>query len=296
LFRKNKNEEVVTGQEQRLEGKIEQLEQQIHEKEILIENGLEDEIYEDNTGEFVIKSADGNPRNDYRCKNEDARHAYGETDLDKAFTVSSNVYYAYMGTKLSSDQIQETASKFMFNRSIDFDLPVKSSVFQSGTMTDAERAISVIGQGKTEATPLHMALIAATVANDGKMPKPHIVSSVKSGGIPTYSASVSNIGQIIEKDDAQRIKDMMRSVVEKGTGTAAAIPGINVCGKTGTSENAITAKGGSNSSKTHALFIGFAPYEDPEIAVCVVMEYAGFGGTHAAPAARKVMQKYFELY
>jgi len=262
----------------------------------IIENNMDKETYNDTTGEFVIKSADGNPRNDYRCKNEDARHAYGETDLDKAFTVSSNVYYAYMGTKLSSDQIQETASKFMFNRSIDFDLPVKSSVFQSGTMTDAERAISVIGQGKTEATPLHMALIAATVANDGKMPKPHIVSSVKSGGIPTYSASVSNIGQIIEKDDAQRIKDMMRSVVEKGTGTAAAIPGINVCGKTGTSENAITAKGGSNSSKTHALFIGFAPYEDPEIAVCVVMEYAGFGGTHAAPAARKVMQKYFELY
>ena len=89
---------------------------------------------------------------------------------------------------------------------------------------------------------------------------------------------------------------MMKDVVAKGTGTAAAIQGIDVCGKTGTSENAITAKGGSNSSKTHSLFIGFAPYDNPEIAICVVMEYAGFGGSHAAPAARKVMQKYFELY
>ena len=88
---------------------------------------------------------------------------------------------------------------------------------------------------------------------------------------------------------------MMLEVVKSGTGRAAAINGIDVCGKTGTSENSVTAKGGADSKKTHALFIGFAPYEDPEIAVCVVMEYAGFGGTYAAPAARNVIQKYFEL-
>lgn len=262
----------------------------------IIENGMETETYDDKTGEFVIKSADGNPKNDYRCRNEDARHAYGVTDLNKAFTVSSNVYYAYFGTKLNSTQIQNTAYNFMFNRNIKFDLPIKKSVFQEGAMTEAERAMAVIGQGKTEATPLHMALIAAAIANDGKMPEPHIVSSVKSGAIPTYNASASSIGQVLPEEDAKKIKDMMLNVVKSGTGTRAAIQGIDVCGKTGTSENAVTAKGGSDSGKTHALFIGFAPYEDPEIAICVVMEHAGFGGTYAAPAARKVMQKYFELY
>lgn len=261
----------------------------------IIENSMEDETYDDVNGEFVIESADGDDKNDYRCRNEDARHAYGLTDLKKAFTVSSNVYYAYMGTRLTSQEIQDTARSFMFNRNIDFDLPVKKSVFQKGTMTDAEKAISVIGQGVTEATPMHMALIAATIANDGVMPRPYIVSSVKAGGISTYKANKTDIGRIISKEDAKKIKDMMLDVVNSGTGRAAAIDGIGVCGKTGTSENAITAKGGADSKKTHALFIGFAPYEDPEIAVCVVMEYAGFGGTYAAPAARNVIQKYFEL-
>lgn len=261
----------------------------------IIENGMQSETYDDTNGEFVIESADGNPENDYRCKNEDARHAYGLTDLKKAFTVSSNVYYAYMGTRLKTEEIQNTAGKFMFNRSIDFDLPVKKSVFQKGSMTEAQRAISVIGQGLTEATPMHMALIAAAVANDGVMPKPYIVSSVKAGGISTYKASKGDIGRVMSKDTAKEIKDMMLEVVKSGTGTAASISGIDVCGKTGTSENSVTATGSANSKKTHALFIGFAPYENPEIAVCVVMEYAGFGGAVAAPAARNVMQKYFEL-
>lgn len=262
----------------------------------IIENGLEDETYEDLNGEFVIKSADGNPDNDYMCANEDARHAYGMTDLKKAFTVSSNVYYAYMGTRLKTNEIQSTARKFMFNKDIEFDLPIKKSHFQKGKLTEAERAISVIGQGQTEATPLHMALIAATIANDGKMPKPYIVSSVKSGFVSAYKANKSSLGQIIPKEDAKKIKDMMLEVVNSGTGRAAAINGIEVCGKTGTSENPLTASGGANSKKTHALFIGFAPYEDPEIAICVVMEHAGFGGTHAAPAAKMVLEKYFEIY
>lgn len=261
----------------------------------VIENGMEDETYEDLTGEFIIKSADGNPENDYKCANEDAKHAYGTTDLKKAFTVSSNVYYAYMGTRLSSAQLQKTAKDFMFNKTIDFDLPVKKSHFQKGKLTEAQRAISVIGQGQTEATPLHLALIAATIGNDGKMPKPYIVSSVKSGFISSYSASKSSLGQVIPKDTAKKIKDMMLEVVKEGTGKAASINGVDVCGKTGTSENPLTATGGQNSKKTHALFIGFAPYENPEIAVCVVMEHAGFGGTYAAPAAKAVMQKYFEV-
>ncbi|MBQ6894925.1 MAG: peptidoglycan glycosyltransferase [Clostridia bacterium] len=262
----------------------------------IIENGLEDEIYEDSSGEFVIKSADGNPDNDYKCANEDARHAYGTTDLQKAFTVSSNVYYAYMGTRLSSAKIQKTARSFLFNKEIPFDLPVVKSHFQKGKLTEAERAISVIGQGQTEASPLHLALIAATIANEGKMPKPYIVSSVKSGVVSAYTANKSSLGQIIPKKDAGIIKDFMLEVVKTGTGKAAAINGIEVCGKTGTSENPLTATGGHNSKKTHALFIGFAPYDEPEIAVSVVMEYAGFGGTNAAPAAKTIMQKYFEIY
>lgn len=262
----------------------------------ILENGLEDETYVDSTGQYVVKSADGNPKNDYICKNEDARHAYGETDLEKAFTVSSNVYFAHLSTILNSNELQKTAQNFMFNKTIDFDLPIKKSSFQKGNMTKAERIMSAIGQGQTEASPIHMALIAATIANDGVMPKPYIVSQIKSGIVTTYSAKPSSIGRIISKKDANTIKDYMKNVVTSGTGRNAAINGIEVCGKTGTSENSLTATGGANSSKTHSIFIGFAPYENPEIAVCCIKEYAGFGGTYAAPAARNVLKKYFELY
>lgn len=262
----------------------------------IIENNLQNETFVDSTGQYVIKSADGNPKNDYICKNEDAKHAYGDTDLKKAFTVSSNVYFAHLSTMLNSNELQKTAEKFMFNKNIDFDLPVKKSTFQKGNMTKAEKIMSAIGQGQTEASPIHMALIAATVANDGVMPKPYIVSQIKTDAMTTYSAKQSTIGRIISKNDAKIIKDFMRNVVATGTGKNAAISGIDVCGKTGTSENSLTAAGGVNSSKTHSIFIGFAPYDNPEIAVCCVMEHAGFGGTYAAPAARNVMKKYFEIY
>ncbi len=258
----------------------------------VIENGYENETYDDVTGEFIIKSADGNPKNDFKCRNEDAKYAYGLTDLNKAFVKSSNVYFTYLATQLTSKELRKTAEDFMFNKKIPFDMPVTKSHFQDGDMTEAERAISAIGQGKTEATPLHLALISSTIANDGIMPEPYVVSSIRSAGIPTYTAQKKDIGRIIPAETSLKIKDMMLGVVAEGTGTNAQIPGIEVCGKTGTSENATTALGGSNSSKTHALFIGFAPYDNPKIAVSVVLEEAGFGGNYAARAAKKVMEAY----
>lgn len=262
----------------------------------ILDSGLEDETYNDTDGQFVIKSADGNSKNDYICRNEDAMHAYGLTDLEKGFTVSSNVYFAHLSTMLETKKFQNIAEKFMFNNSIDFELPIKKSVFQQGKMTDADKIMASIGQGRTEATPIHLALIAATIANDGVMPRPYIVSEIKSGSLTTFSAKPSSIGKIISKEDAKTIKDLMRNVVKEGTGRTAAINGIEVCGKTGTSENSLTATGGENSKKTHSVFIGFAPYDNPEIAICVIKEYAGFGASYAAPAAKTIMQKYFEIY
>ncbi len=261
----------------------------------ILENGLENETFDDTTGQYTIKSADGKEENDYICRNEEARHAYGVTDLDKGFTVSSNVYFAHLSTLLKTNEFQKTASNFMFNREIEFDLPIKTGVFQKGQMTDADKVMASIGQGQTEATPMHMALIAAAIANDGKMPKPYIISKISSGAFTSYSARTGSLGTVTSKENAKLIKDMMRNVVTSGTGKNAAINGIEVCGKTGTSENNLTATGGANSNKTHSVFIGFAPYDDPEIAICVIKEYAGFGASYAAPAARTVLQKYFEL-
>ncbi len=257
-----------------------------------IENGLEDEIYEDTDGVYVIESKDGNEKNDFRCQNVNKK-AYGTTNLDSAFTVSSNVYFCHIGSTLSTSNVQDTASKFLFNKDIKkelgFDLPVTKSQFQKGKMTEAERAIASIGQGQTEMTPLHMALMASAIANDGVMPEPYIVSKV---GISERVGKLNSGIRVTTSETSNKIKDMMLSCVESGTGTAAKITGVKVCGKTGSSENSVTAKGGADSNKTHAVFVGFAPYDDPEICVCVVIEHAGYGGTYAAPVARQVMNKY----
>lgn len=251
----------------------------------VIENGLEDEIYSDTTGKFVT--------GDYTCRNSGGT-AYGNTDLASGFKVSSNVYFSYMGSQLGTNNIQSVAQRFLLNTNLNkqlgFDLEIAQSSFQTGDMTEAERAMSSIGQGQTEMTPLHIALAGATIANNGIMPRPYLVSKV---GIEDQIPGNNPGKQVIDEDTALKIKDMMLSVVESGTGTAARLNGISVCGKTGTSENSETAKGGAYSNKTHALFVGFAPYENPEIVVCVVMEHAGFGGSAAAPVAKKVMQKYF---
>ena len=257
-----------------------------------ISNGIEDEVYEDNEGTYTIKSDDDNEKNDFVCQNVNKK-PYGSTTLKSALEVSSNVYFCHIGATLSTKQVQKTASDFMLdkdiNKELGFDLKIKNSHFQKGNMTPAERAISSIGQGQTEMTPIHLALVGATIANDGVMPKPVLVSKV--GNSKRLYGENDGV-RIVDEDVAQKIKDMMLGVVETGTGTAAKINGVKVCGKTGSSENPLTAQGGDNANKTHALFVGFAPYEDPQIAVCVVLEHAGYGGTYAAPVARRVMQKY----
>ena len=258
-----------------------------------IENGYADETYNDTNGVYVIESSDGNDNNSYKCQNVN-KYAYGSTTLRRGFEVSSNVYFSYLGDVLGTEPIQNTAKKFLLGRdirkAIGFELPIAKSSFQSGDMTRAERAMSSIGQGKTEMTPMHMALVACAVANDGVIPKAHIVSAVGKSDVIANGEEQ----RVMKSSTANELKDMMFSVVETGTGTAARVNGVKVCGKTGTSENSVTAKGGANSSKTHALFVGFAPYDDPEIAICVVLEYAGFGGSVAAPVAGKVLAKYFE--
>jgi len=258
----------------------------------MLENGMADEVYNDTNGRFTIKSSDGNPKNDYVCRNAGGS-VYGQTSLESGFTKSSNVYFAYAGSVMDTSVLQETAEKFLFNKDINkelgFDLPIANSHFQTGKMTPAEKAMASIGQGETEATPLHIALVGATIANNGIMPRPYLVSKV---GIDSKIPLTNPGKEIISPETAQKIKDMMAEVVKSGTGTAALINGVTVCGKTGTSENSVTAKGGKDSGKTHAMFVGFAPYDDPEIVVCVVMEYAGYGGSKAAPVAKKVIESY----
>jgi len=206
--------------------------------------------------------------------------AHGELDLSGALTVSCNTYFTEKSLEIGHDRFRNMAQAFMFNNNIPFDLPVNTSVFPKGNLGDTDLAASGIGQGKVLTTPLNMALTAAAIANNGEVVKPILVSDVVStNGKLVKSNKREVLSVAIDSLDANSIKEMMVAVVKSGTGRNASIKNVKVAGKTGTAENA--------SGKSHAWFIGFAPADDPKIAVAVLLEEEGStGGASAAPIAR----------
>lgn len=221
---------------------------------------------------------DGYTINDYSKK------GHGEINLREAIMYSCNSYFADKSVLVGKEKLGEVADSFSMNKQINFDLPVKTSKYPyKGIMGKTDIAASSIGQGKVEVTPLNMLMVASTVANKGEMVKPTLLKSIMTKDNKVKSENNKNVlGNPISADVADEIKEYMVGVVDSGTGKSAAISGINVAGKTGTAEN--------KSDKSHAWFMGFAPADNPEVAVIVLLEEEGStGGTAAAPIAREII-------
>jgi penicillin-binding protein A len=145
-----------------------------------------------------------------------------------------------------------------------------------------------IGQGGLQVTPLQMAMVAAAVANGGKLMRPRFTNKVvDQDGRTVRTIDPSVYQQVMKRSTADQIAQMMKRVVDEGTGTPAQLGGIDVAGKTGTAQIGVIG-----SNLTQPWFIGFAPVGDPKVAVAVTIEQSqgGFGGTVAAPIARSVIQ------
>ena len=211
-------------------------------------------------------------------------------DLFTALEISCDTTFAILGLAIP-DQILKTAERFGFNDVLPFDVGSEASTFPE-VPDDEEplRAYAAIGQGDTAATPLQMALVAAGIANGGDVPRPRLVREVLDpSGSLVRSYEPETIGEAMSSSTASTLTDMMIAVVESGTGTAAAIEGIEVAGKTGTAQ---TVEG----QNPHTWFIGFAPARNPEIAVAVIVENGGSfgseatGGAVAAPIVKQIME------
>lgn len=210
----------------------------------------------------------------------------GNIGFKEGFYHSSNVFFGSLGLELGNDKLRATAEKFFFNKNIPSDgLIIENSRFPSyKNYEKGNQAQSAIGQAEVLATPMQMALTAAAVANDGAMMKPFMVKQVMdSKGKAVKDIEPENIGSIFSKDNAKIMKDLMRSVVTNGTGGAAEVAGITASGKTGTADHV-------ESKEPHAWFIGFAPYDNPQVAVAVIVEEGGVGGKAAAKIAGQVMK------
>ena len=223
---------------------------------------------------------------------------FGTIDMNTALTNSVNTYYAQLGAKVGKDTLYEYMDRFGFNSNPQIDLP-DDQTYTSGVydgqklLADGEGvdiARIAIGQERLLATPLQMAEVASTIANGGKLMRPQIWNKVTDpDGRVLDTMDPSQQSDVLSEGTASELTDMMKNVVAEGTGTAAALSGVDVAGKTGTAE--VPGKEACNGLPNQAWFIGFAPADDPQIAVAATVECTeGQGGTVAAPIAAGVMQ------
>jgi peptidoglycan glycosyltransferase len=216
-------------------------------------------------------------------------------NMSDAFRVSCNTYFARLGAELSGDAMENTARAFGFEDVPPIETGASRSRMPSSDQlrSPAFRAQAAIGQFEVSATPMQMAMVAAGVANGGKVMRPRLVREIQDfrGSVVDRDKTDSEIWkEAIRQDTAETLKQLMISVVESGTGTRAKIPGVAVAGKTG------TAQTGRPDDSTHAWFIAFAPADSAaRIAIAVLIESGGqgndeTGGRIAAPLARTVIE------
>ncbi len=225
---------------------------------------------------------------------------FGPIGLDTALTNSVNTWFAQLGERVGEDTLFEYMDKFGFNSKPPIDLP-SDQVLPSGILEDNQLlgpsdpidiARVAIGQERLLASPLQMAMVASAIANRGRLMKPQIWSRVVDpDGRVTDRLDPSEYSQPIDEQTAAELTAAMEGVVDAGTGTNAAIPGVAVAGKTGTAETPYNDSCGGGSEENQAWFMGFAPADDPQIAIAATVECTPqFGNDVAAPIFRDVAE------
>ncbi|MGY1826716.1 MULTISPECIES: peptidoglycan D,D-transpeptidase FtsI family protein [unclassified Blastococcus] len=213
----------------------------------------------------------------------------GEQSLTDALTVSCNTAFAQLGLDLGEGQVREMAEAFgLDGEGLEIPLQVAPSTV-GDIVDDAALAQTSIGQRDVRMTVLQAAMVAAAVANDGVQMKPYLVEELRAPDLTVIdSADPEVLNEPISEEVADQLTEMMVSVVARGSGRAARLNGVEVAGKTGTAQV-------REGVPDHNWFMGFAPADDPQIAVAVfVANGGGTGGDVSAPIAREVMAAYFD--
>ncbi|MPN29318.1 Penicillin-binding protein A [bioreactor metagenome] len=211
-------------------------------------------------------------------------------NLESAFIHSCNTYFGVMSTRLGGTALSQYAKNFLYNTDFNFsDFLLYSSQFESSDNL-GDVAWAGIGQYNDLITPMHNAMIAASIGNDGKMMEPKLLLDVFHGGNSVYTYSENTLTTTVQFDTAEKLKQFMKETVLEGTGTSAQIDGYSVCGKTGTAEYVE-----DDETKNHSWFVGFIEDNKHPIAISVILEGAGYGSAHAAPSAGDVLSYAIDL-
>lgn len=211
--------------------------------------------------------------------------------LREALRISCNTVFGKISDDLGNQKMIDQADKFGFNKDVFTPVRATASIYPKDV--PPQNAMAGIGQASNRATPLQMAMVASAVANDGKLMQPYMVAKRQSPSLDDiYTHEPEQLSQPLSGENAQKLQEMMKTVVESGTGSNAKIPGVTVGGKTGTAQHGL-----GNSENPYAWFISYAKTDSGSpVAVAVVVEDSEAtrddisGGGLAAPIAKKVMQ------
>lgn len=218
--------------------------------------------------------------------------SHGDVDFALSFAKSCNSSFANIGMSLDRTEFLQTLDGLMFNSgtyNVGMDFKTGSVSFDEDTENYLMMQTS-IGQGPTTISPYHLNLITMAIANDGKLMTPYIVSCIKNSRNQIVKQYYSEeYGQILTTEEAEYLQKLMEGVVQEGTATVLINDNYTAAGKTGSAEY-------DDNGDSHAWFTGYAPADDPEVAVTIIVEGGGSGGAMAAPLAKKMFDSYFARY
>ncbi len=219
--------------------------------------------------------------------------SHGGVNLQKSFAKSCNCSFANIGLQLDREAMSETLAQLMFGQDLPspFGTSKQSIIHINGDTNDSEMVQISIGQGTALMTPLHLNMITCAIANEGQVMNPMVISrieSVSGAKVKEYKPEV--YATLMTPEEAEYLGNLMTGVVENGTGDFLLSASYTSAGKTGSAEY------GTSKGDSHAWFTGYAPADDPKVAVTIIVEGAGSGGDYAVPIAKRLFDVYFEQY
>ena len=218
--------------------------------------------------------------------------AHGPVDFKTSFALSCNASFVNVGLASDKTVYKKTLDELRFNKALPYAMPYN----RSRTIDPQHAGISdvmqlAIGQGDMLTSPLHINMVTCAIANDGVLMQPYMMETVTdASGEIRDRFEPQSAGRFMTAKEAATLREMMRAVVTDGTGIVLADSAYRAAGKTGSAEH---REDDDLKDSTHAWFTGFAPFDDPEVCVTLILEDAGSSGSYAVPLARRVFDAYF---
>ena len=215
---------------------------------------------------------------------------HGRVNFQKSFEKSCNSSFVNIGISLDLNQMEKDMNNLLFNEELPTDLVSKKSSYVLTAQDDTYDVMQTsIGQGKTQMSPLHLNMLTCAIANDGKIMRPYVIDRIENhNGAVMKKYSPSSEGTLFTTEEAQFLRELMAGVVENGTASKLKGLSYTAAGKTGSAEY------NGETADSHAWFTGYAPTENPEVVVTIIVEGAGSGGDYAVPIARRIFDEYFK--